>query len=481
MEVMPERRVLVVDDEAGMREMVAIALKRAGFSVSQAGGALAAMGLLSQQDAAFPVVISDLAMPDGDGLQVLEAAKHRSSATEVIIMTAHSTVENAVDAMKAGARGFVTKPFSPTELTARVEKAFEHFELLQENERLKNQIGQKSVPKLVAKSPKMRQLFELVERIAATKTTVLITGASGTGKEQFARRIHALSDRAKEPFLVVNCGALPENVMESELFGHEKGAFTGANQKHLGIFREAEGGTVFLDEVGELPLNLQVKLLRVLQEKSVRAVGASAEAPVNVRVLAATNQNLEQALASGAFREDLYYRLNVIRLELPTLKERPEDIIPLAERFLHRMKEEHGREIQGFAPTVIRLLENYEFPGNVRELENIVERAVALCLGKLIQPADLPEFIRGRAQTYTMDQLELPPSGFDLNQALATIESRFIEQAYERAEGNRRKAAELLGLTSAALRYRAQKLELFEDESGVEELPSDRPSSESVS
>jgi two-component system response regulator PilR (NtrC family) len=315
----------------------------------------------------------------------------------------------------------------------------------------------------------------LLHRIAKSKSTVLITGESGTGKERMARAIHGLSDRADKPFVVVNCSAIPETLIESELFGHDKGAFTGATSKHLGIFREAEGGTVVLDEVGELPPQMQVKLLRVLQERKVRAVGSGSEASVDVRVLAATNRDVEDDVKSGRFRQDLYYRLNVIRVEMPSLRDRREDIAELAHAFLVRCCAEHDRDIRGFTPDALRALDAHDFPGNVRELENIVERAVALATGPTIGLGDLPREISGATARPTPALLSLPDEGCNLDGVLGEVERRLILQALERAGGVRTVAAKTLGVTLRSLRYRLQKHSLsapddIEPPSGTEDV-----------
>jgi two-component system response regulator PilR (NtrC family) len=304
----------------------------------------------------------------------------------------------------------------------------------------------------------MRRVLDLAQRIANGKTTVLITGESGTGKERIARAIHDLSDRKDKPFLVVNCGAIPEELMESELFGHEKGSFTGATQKHLGIFRAAEGGTVLLDEVAELPLPLQVKLLRVLQERKVRGVGASQEVAIDVRVLAATNRDVEQDVKDGKFRQDLYYRLNVIRVELPPLRDRREDIGEIAEHLLRRCAAEHKKQIDGISPDALRALDTYDFPGNVRELENVIERAVALAQASIIGLGDLPHEVVGRAASISPELLALPEEGCDLDQVLGEAERRLILQALERTGGVRVHAAKMLRVSLRSLRYRLQKL-----------------------
>ena len=458
-------KLLIVDDEPGLRQMLEILFRRSGYQVVSAPGYRVALEAIQQSPHPFPVVLSDLAMPDGSGLDVLAAAKARSPATEVILITAHSTVENAIEAMQSGAYNFVTKPFESRALTALVGKALEKHALVEENARLRAQVlGSQEPRSLIGKSAAMRGVYDIVDRIADTKTTVLITGESGTGKERIARAIHDKSDRASEPFLVINCGALPEALMESELFGHEKGAFTGATGKHVGIFRGANGGTVLLDEVGELPLNLQVKLLRVLQERSVRPVGGPEEIPVDVRVLAATNRDVERDVAAGTFRQDLYYRLNVIRVELPPLRERREDIAPLIEEFLRRFSREMGKDVRGLTPDALRALEGYPFPGNVRELENVIERAVALAGARAIGLGDLPRDVSGMSGASSPALLTLPEEGCKLDEVVNEVERRLLLEALERASGVRKVAAELLGISFRSLRYRLEKHALDPDE-----------------
>ncbi len=443
--------------------MLEILFRREGYSVVSAPGCKAALDAIASAPQPFPAIVSDLSMPDGSGLDVLAAAKSRSSSTEVILVTAHSTIENALSAMRAGAYDFVAKPFESAELAALVGKAIEKHAIVVENQRLRAHISRISSTEVLGKSAAMRQVLELATRIASAKTTVLITGESGTGKERVARAIHDRSDRAAGPFLVVNCGALPEALMESELFGHEKGAFTGASSKNLGLFREADGGTVLLDEVGELPLSLQVKLLRVLQERSVRPVGAAQEVPVDVRVLAATNRDVEADVASGKFRQDLYYRLNVIRLTLPPLRDRLEDVPLLAERFIQRFAAEMGKEVVGFTPDGLRALTAYSYPGNVRELENLIERAVALSGSRVIGLGDLPESMSGHASAPAQTLLDLPAGGLNLDEVLNEAERRLLVAALERTGGVRKRAAEVLGITFRSLRYRLQKQGLGDD------------------
>jgi two-component system response regulator PilR (NtrC family) len=466
--VPPAPRILIVDDEPSLRQMLEILFRREGYQVVTAAGAREGIEAINQAAYPFPVVLTDLSMPDGSGLDVLASAKSRSAPTEVVLITAHSTVENALDAMHGGAYDFVTKPFQSRELAVLVSKALEKHVLALENQRLRAQARGPS-GEIVGKSPAMRRVMELVDRIAPTRTTVLITGESGTGKERIARAIHDRSERAAKPFLVVNCGALPENLMESELFGHEKGAFTGAAQRQLGIFREAEGGTVFLDEVGELPLALQVKLLRVLQEKKVRPVGAAQESPVDVRVLAATNRNVEADVEGGRFRQDLYYRLNVIRVELPPLRERKEDIPTLVERFVAHFSLEMGKTIHGFTSDALRALGSYEFPGNVRELENVIERAVALAGSTRIGLGDLPPSLSGVVGSVGPRLLELPPGGCQLDEVMNEVERRLLLEALERSGGVRTAAAKLLGISFRSLRYRLEKQSIDAPSNGDEE------------
>jgi two-component system response regulator PilR (NtrC family) len=459
----PSLKLLIVEDEPGLREMLGILFRRQGYDVVAAPGAKTALEAISQNPQPFPVVLSDLAMPDGSGLDVLAAAKSRSPACEVILITAHSSLENAIAAMRLGAYDFVAKPFQSAELVALVAKALEKQTIVIENQRLRAQVIEAGTRDLVGRSAALRRVMDLVERIAPTRTTVLITGESGTGKERVARAIHRMSERADGPFLVVNCGALPEALMESELFGHEKGAFTGAQSRHRGLFREADGGTILLDEVGELPAALQVKLLRVLQERMVRPVGATQETAVDVRVLSATNRDIEADVASGKFRSDLYYRLNVIRIGLPPLRERREDVPLLAERFVRQFASEMGKDIAGFTPDSLRALQTYEFPGNVRELENVIERAVALAGARVIGLGDLPPELSGITGAPTPALWELPKEGTRLDEVLTEIERRLIVDALARTGGVRTRAAALLGVTFRSLRYRLKKHGLGDD------------------
>lgn len=468
-----EPRILVVDDEPAIRQTLGILLRRAGYQVTACAGQKEAHEALVSSPHPFPVILTDLSMPDGSGLDVLTSAKSRAGASQVVLLTAHATVESAVSAMGAGAYDFVTKPFDNSELLAVLAKAFEKFALLTENRALRAK-SQAITGELAGKSTAMRRTLDLVRRVAGSKTSVLLTGESGTGKERIARRIHDLSERREKPFLVVNCGALPENLMESELFGHEKGAFTGAVEKTLGVVREADGGTLFLDEIGELPLALQVKLLRVLQERRVRPVGGTKELPVDVRVLAATNRDMEDAVKEGTFRQDLYYRINVIGVELPPLRERRDDIPALADTFIARFSDEMGRELRGFTPDAMRALLAYDYPGNVRELENALERAATLAGSSVIGLGDLPEALSGLAGRATPELFALPEEGCRLDEVITEVERRLLLEALERTGGVRTKAAKLLGISFRSLRYRLEKqgIDKGEEDAGDSERTS---------
>jgi two-component system, NtrC family, response regulator PilR len=477
-------RVLIVDDEPALRHVLEVTFRRQGFEVVSAAGARRAMEAVRQNPQPFPLVLTDLVMPDGSGIDVLAAAKERSAATEVIVMTAHSTVEAALEAMRRGAYDFIAKPFSPAEMAAVAQKALEKSSIVTENQRLRAHLERLERLDLEGRdlfgvSPAMQRIAELVGKVAKTRTTVLITGESGTGKERVARALHDGSDRAGKPFVVVNCGALPEALMESELFGHEKGAFTGAGARSLGLFREADGGTVLLDEVGELPASLQVKLLRVLQERKVRPVGGAMEVPVDVRVLGATNRDVEADVSQGKFRQDLYYRLNVIRVELPPLRERAGDVPRLAERFVRRFAAELGKDVRGLTADALRALDVYAFPGNVRELENMIERGVTLASGPAIGLGDLPSAVSGLSGRPAPLLADLPPEGCALDEVLGEVERRLILQALGRTGGVRTAAARLLGVSFRQLRYRLAKHGLA-TESSEPEPDDDEPSPEST-
>ena len=448
--------------------MLSILFRRDGYEVTAAPGFVSGRDAILNAPRPYGMVLADLMMPDGTGLDLVSVARQRSDATEVIVMTAHSTVEQAIEAMRRGAYDFIAKPFSTAELRALVQKAFEKGAIVAENHRLRAQVDRldKGSDGLLFHSEAMRRILELVRRMATSRSTVLITGESGTGKERIARAVHEASDRASKPFVVVNCGAFPEQLIESELFGHERGAFTGATARKVGIFRDAEGGTVLLDEVGELPLQMQVKLLRVLQERKVRGVGESHETAVDVRILAATNRDVERDVKAGTFRQDLYYRLNVLRIEVPPLRDRREDVPVLANHFLERCAHEHGKVLRGFGPDALRALDAYAFPGNVRELENIVERAVALSMTSTIGLGDLPREVSGAASAPTPTLVQIPEEGCNLDEVIGELERRLLVQALERTGGVRTTAAKLLGITFRSFRYRLAKYAMDEGDDG---------------
>ncbi|HTJ40500.1 MAG TPA: sigma-54 dependent transcriptional regulator [Kofleriaceae bacterium] len=452
-------RVLVVDDEQSMREFLAICLKRAGHEVSVADSGAAALAQLEKKPA--DVVVTDLRMPgELDGLGLLTAIKRPGSAidAEVVLVTAFATADTAIAAMKQGAYDYLTKPFKVDEINAVIGRVMEKRALVAENAALREMVaGRVRLAQLLGKSKAMQRVFELIQKIHSTKTSVLITGESGTGKELVARALHTEGARASGPFVAVNCGAIPDELMESELFGHVKGSFTGAVADKPGLFKLASGGTLFLDEIGELSLGLQVKLLRALQERRIKPVGATDELEIDVRVCAATNRELEEEVARGAFRADLYYRLNVIELRLPPLRQRREDIPLLAEHFMRRFAHDQEKAITGISAAAMKRLEEYDFPGNVRELENVMERAVALSSEGVIDVDVLPAF-RATARPANDPTIDFPPDGVDLDRLVSDYERAIVTKALERSGGVRKRAAALLGVTFRSLRYRLDKL-----------------------
>jgi two-component system response regulator PilR (NtrC family) len=433
--------------------MLQILLRREGYSVDAVDGVHAARDQLGGADP-YDVVITDLVMPDGTGMEVLDAVRARSADTQILMVTAYATTEEAVEAMRKGAYDYVQKPFKNHELLATVEKALEKRAIVAENQTLRAEVKARwTEGQLIGKSPAMDRLRDLIKRVANATTSVLITGESGTGKEMVARALHFQSPRAEEAFVVLNCGAIPENLIESELFGHVKGAFTGATGAKEGLFRAADGGTVFLDEVGELPPPLQVKLLRVLQDRKVRPVGGSTEVGVDVRVVAATNRNVESEVDAGTFREDLFYRLNVIRIEVPPLRDRPEDIPVLAGYFLEKHAALQGRRLE-FSPEAMRWLARQSYAGNVRELENMVERGVTLAPENIVKREDLGD---AHPSKRNASLSQIPEGNFDLDKYLTQVEKELLFRALDQAGGVRKKAAELLGMSFRQFRYRLAK------------------------
>jgi two-component system, NtrC family, response regulator PilR len=448
------KRVLVVDDEPSMREVLSIMLTKEGYEVVAADSRAQAAAVLAKAPA--DLVITDIRLPDGDGIEILRHVKAASPETAVVVMTAYGTTETAVAALKLGAHDYLTKPFDVDELKIVVRGALEAQRLTEENLRLKAELRSRhGLDRIIGVSRAMASVFDLVQSVAATSSTVLITGESGTGKELVARAIHTLSPRRDAAFVSVNCGALPETLLESELFGHMKGSFTDAHQTKKGLFETAHRGTLFLDEVGETPPAMQVKLLRALQEKRIRRVGGTDEVEVDVRVISATNQPLEKLVEEKRFREDLFYRLQVIPIHVPPLRERREDIPLLADHFLHKFNQEMGKAVAKISEQALHLLVRHAWPGNVRELENAIERAVALETTEAVLPERLPEGIRGGLRAEGGGP-ELRP-GFNLDQHLLAIERELLRRALAKAGGDRASAAELLGVTPRSLRYLIQK------------------------
>ncbi len=451
-------RILVVDDERSIREFLSILLEQEGYQVASAD--TVAAGIAALERSPFEIVMCDLKLPDGTGIEVLQAAQRLQHPAKFVIITAHTTPQHALASLRAGAAEYLSKPFDVDDLKLILAK------LLVRQERVEIAESPAGTPQFVGTSPPMQRILTLLPRVAATPSTVLITGESGTGKELLARAIHAASSKAGGPFLTVNCGALPEGLLESELFGHARGAFTGAVRDHVGMFTQAGGGTLFLDEIGELTLAMQVKLLRVLQEHRVRPVGSTREHEIDVRVLAATNRDLQADVEAGRFREDLFYRLNVLNLHLPPLRRRIDDIPDLARHFVIRTCERFSIEVKRLTPDAIRVLQAYSWPGNVRELENVIERTVALEPAEVITSGSLPEHLRGAPADTAVDHVGLPEAGIDLEEFLNGMRRSLLRQALERTGGQQKQAAELLRLSYRAFRYHVEKLGLSHGEEG---------------
>jgi DNA-binding NtrC family response regulator len=445
--------ILVVDDERSLREFLTILLEKEGYEVTTSD--TVASGSEAVVKGNFDLVMCDLKLPDGSGLEVLSKAQQQQVASPFIIITAHTTPQHALESLRAGAAEYLSKPFDVDDLKLILEK------LLGSGA---TEAEPQEVPNFIGSSPAIRRILDMVPRLAATPSTVFITGESGTGKELLAQAIHAFSASANGPFLSVNCGALPEGLLESELFGHVKGSFTGAVRDHKGMFVEAEGGTLLLDEVGELTPLMQVKLLRVLQERRVRAVGSSHEVEVKVRVLAATNRDLEQAVKNGEFREDLFYRLNVLHVHLPPLRQRIEDLPELARHFVERTCENFGTPPKRLTPDALRVLQAYSWPGNVRELENVIERTVALEGTEMISSGSLPEHLRGDREEPIVERMGLPEEGLDIDEYVDNVRRSLMRQALEKTDGHQKKASELLRMSYRAFRYHAEKLGLARDD-----------------
>jgi two-component system NtrC family response regulator len=453
-------QILIVDDEKVQREILEGFLVKQGYGVGTAEEGQKAVDRF--KGGSFDLVLSDYRMPGMDGIGLLKELKRLNPEVVVVMMTAYGTVGTAVTAMKEGAYDYLTKPIDLDELLLLIQRIEREVSLTRENRELREQLRERfKVDFIVSASRRMEEALNLVRRVAPSQATVLILGETGTGKELIARAIHYSCPRAENPFVKVNCAALPENLLESELFGHEKGAFTGAVARRIGRFEQADQGTIFLDEIGDLSLSLQSKLLRVLQEREFERVGSSQTLKVDVRVIAATNRNLEETIQKGTFREDLYYRLNVVTISLPPLRERKEDIPPLIEHFLRKYSQENKKKVVSISKEARDLLLNYNYPGNIRELENIMERAVVLCQEDTITTQDLPLNLRESKMEETMKRAG---EGRSLPDTLEEIERMLLKQALEKSGGVQTKAAEELGISERVLRYKMKKYNIGEKE-----------------
>jgi two-component system response regulator PilR (NtrC family) len=455
-------KLLIVDDEPGLRQVLAITFEGEGHQVKIAENGR--RGLAALKADSFDLMLSDVRMPDMTGIELLREAREFLPDLAVVMMTAYATVETAREAFKLGAYDYITKPFDLADVKLKIEGALEKSQLKKENASLKtevrvllqNQRERGQLGNIIGRSPKMQNVYQMIETVAEVPSTVLITGESGTGKELVARAIHNQSPRADKPFISINCGAFTETLLESELFGYVKGSFTGATADRKGLFAAAHNGTIFLDEIGEMPLSMQVKLLRVLQERRVRPVGAHEETAVDTRVVAATNRDLAAMSRENTFREDLYYRISVIPIELPPLRERRDDIAVLVNHFVAKYCQFTGRRLT-ISDQALRLLENYDWPGNVRELENTIERAVALERTDAIQPERLPEKILQYNPQQTAEMLHLPDNGINLTAHLDHLEKTYLLEALSRTNGQQTRAAELLQLSVRSLRHLLDK------------------------
>lgn len=455
-EIKMSKKILIADDEKNMIWAMKKALKNENYKIITASNGVEAVEKVKINDP--DLVLLDLRMPQKDGMEALREIKEWNTNIPVIMITAHGTMESAIEAMKSGALDYISKPFDIEELKIQIRKALDIGDMKEQIEFLTKELKDKTGKVIIGNSKKMKEVLEIVNRVAKSNATILVTGESGTGKELIANAIHYNSDRENKPYVRVNCGAIPESLLESELFGHEKGAFTGAVNRKPGRFERADGGTIFLDEVGELSTATQVKLLRVLQEKEIERVGGTEVIKVDVRVIAATNRDLKKMVEEGSFRDDLYYRLNVIPIELPPLRERKEDIPALIEYFIHKYCREMGREKIGISEDALERIVQYSWKGNIRELENVVERLVILSQGNMIYKEDLPKEIL--IQNDEASEFILPKEGINLEE----VEKSLIQQALKKTDYNQTKAAKLLGITRHTLIYRMEKYDIKENE-----------------
>lgn len=456
---MSQRRILVVDDDESLRRVTQVQLQQSSYDVTTASGGNEALALLER----FPadLVITDLKMPGMSGLDLLKRIRSEYPEIVILMVTAFGTIENAVEAMRAGAYDYITKPVQVEELRITVSRALEHLELQEEVRNLRSSLDKKyGFENILGHSNVLLSVLDMASRAAQTSSTVLVRGETGTGKELLAKAIHFNSPRKVKPFITINCGAIPKDLLESELFGHVKGSFTGAVMHKKGKAEAADGGTLFLDEIGELPPELQVKLLRLLQQGEIEKVGATETTHVDIRIIAATNRNLQAMIEDGAFRDDLYYRLAVIPLELPPLRERPDDIPELVEYFFVRTKDKHGRPDLALPPALLPSFCGYRWPGNVRELENVIERLVVLSRGTEITLDDLPESLRRERPTLETLHLDLPPQGISLE----SVEKELILRALQKSNWNQTQAARYLDLSRKTLIYRMEKYGIRSDQ-----------------
>jgi two-component system response regulator PilR (NtrC family) len=462
---MKAKRILVVDDERSMREFLDIMLIKAGYQVRTAASGQEALAFAERD--LYDLAIIDIRLGKMDGIETLQHLKEISPETVVLMITAYASTDTAIQAMKRGAYDYITKPFKIEEIKMTIQKALEKKSLQAENTLLKQVIEERyGLDAIIGKSEKMQAIFDIVRKVAPTKTNIFLSGDSGTGKELVAKAIHCNSQRRDKAFIVLNCGAIPENLLESELFGHMRGAFTGAIANKRGLFEAADGGTIFLDEVGELPFTMQVKLLRVIQDREFTRVGGTDSIRVDVRIVSATNKEIEDAVRKGEFREDLFYRLNVIHIRLPNLRDRRDDIPLLAQHFLALFSAELGKSTHQIAPEAMEFLMRYEYPGNVRELQNMIERAVALESSNILTPIHLTSYVdEQRELAAGRIDMDIPKEGIDLEEVVENLEKTLILKALKKTQGIKKRAAELLHINFRSMRYRLEKYGLNGPES----------------
>jgi two-component system, NtrC family, response regulator PilR len=470
-------KILVVDDEKSMRDFLSIVLTKEGYAVTTAEDGESAIRLIRKEP--FDLVLSDLKMPKTGGIQVLKTVKKVSPDTIVVMITAFASTETAIEAIKEGAYDYVAKPFQVEEVQLIIRNALEKKRLRDENLLLKRKVkGTASLEDIIGHSKPIENVFQVVRKVADTQSNVLILGESGTGKELIAQAIHSNSLRKEKPFVTVNCSALPEPLLESELFGHMKGAFTGAHVNKPGLFEVAHGGTIFLDEIGDTPPGIQAKLLRVLEEKEFRRIGGTENIHVDVRIIAATNKDLEKAVAEGTFREDLYYRLDVIPIHLPPLRERAEDIPVLVQHFLSQMNQALGKKIRSVSPAGMKALQAHEWRGNVRELENVIERVVALAAGETIELQDIADCLQKPGALRESLPTSLPPEGLDLDGVIGELEKTLLLKALERTNWVKRDAAHLLKVNMRSFRYRLEKHGIRKNRGSDSDIDNEQPESD---